>query len=151
MTICSSRPGPGSRRRLVATTLFGFALLAPGFAYAVDPIDETDDAVVASVSPRSTPAPLVGTAPATARGLATGPAIARLASAETFRPAPMPNPRVGEPSDAVASDDGQASLHPDLLSMHEATAGALAGTSSEYEHSSRLKPAGGMSLSIPMD
>lgn len=79
------------------------------------------------------------------------PAPVRPASAEVFRPAPMPNQNVLAPSEKVASSD-QASLRPDLLSMHEnSSGGPLGDTSAEYGRASRVKPAGGMSLSIPMD
>ena len=72
---------------------------------------------------------------------------ARPASAEVFRPAPMPNESMGSPTQ-VASDE--PNLHPDLLRMHEQANGVLGDTSSEYDRASRVHPAGGMSLSIPV-
>lgn len=77
-------------------------------------------------------------------------AAVRTASAEVFRPAPMPNENVSAPGSKVVASE-EASLHPDLLSMHENSSGPLGDTSVEYGRASRVRPAGGMSLSIPMD
>ena len=74
---------------------------------------------------------------------------ARTASAEVFRPAPLPDENLGTPAERIASND-EPNLHPDLLSMHEHGTGALADTSAEYSRTQRVRPAGGMSLSIPM-
>lgn len=90
------------------------------------------------------------TVDATAPGLSTGRLPTQVASAEIFRPAPVPNQRISQPGRAVASSD-EAQLRPDVFRMREKTSGALSTTSSEYEHASRVGPAGGMSLSIPMD
>lgn len=76
-------------------------------------------------------------------------ATVRPASAEVMRPAPMPDEDIHGPAEKVADSD-QPRLHPDLLRIHEAANGPLGDTTSEYDHTSRVGPAGGMSLSIPV-
>jgi hypothetical protein len=80
----------------------------------------------------------------------TTTATAQASSAEVFRPAPLPDEAVNQPTQ-VASSDSEPDLHPDLLSMHEKDSGVLGDTSAEYGHTERVRPAGGMSLSIPMN
>ena len=72
---------------------------------------------------------------------------ARPISAEVFKPAPLPDENMGSPTQ-VASDE--PNLHPDLLRMREHASGVLGDSSSEYGRASRVRPAGGMSLSIPV-
>ena len=80
----------------------------------------------------------------------TATATAQATSAEVFRPAPVPNEDANSPRQVASSDDGP-NLHPDLLSMHENATGVLGDTSAEYGRTQRVRPAGGMSLSIPTD
>ena len=89
------------------------------------------------------------TTAAIANDMAVQRPAARPASVEVFSAAPLPNENLATPTTRVADAD-QANLHPDLLSMHENTAGALSDTSAEYQRTQRVRPAGGMSLSIPM-
>ncbi len=80
----------------------------------------------------------------------TATATSQASSAEIFRPAPLPNEDANSPRQVASSDEGP-NLHPDLLSMHENAAGVLGDTSAEYGRTQRVRPAGGMSLSIPTD
>jgi hypothetical protein len=88
------------------------------------------------------------TMPAVPTATATMTARAQPVAAEIFRPAPMPNENATPWREASSTDE--ASLHPDLLRMREQHAGVLGDTSAEYERTSRVAPAGGMSLSIPV-
>ncbi len=89
------------------------------------------------------------TMPAIANDMVAPAPTARVASVEVFKPAPLPDENFGTPAEKVADSD-QPNLHPDLLRMSEHGNGVLADTGSEYSRSSRVRPAGGMSLSIPM-
>ena len=89
------------------------------------------------------------TTAAIANDMAVVRPVARPASVEVFSAAPLPNENLATPTTRVADAD-QANLHPDLLSMHENANGALSDTSAEYGRTQRVRPAGGMSLSIPM-
>ncbi len=75
-------------------------------------------------------------------------AAVRPAMAEVFRPAPVPGDELRAPTHQVA--DAGPNLHPDVLSVHENTDGALSDTDLAYNRNERVKPAGGMSLNIPM-
>ena len=79
-------------------------------------------------------------------------ATVRQASASIFRPAPMPDEERAAWSGNGGTDAGEASLHPEILSMHQAggAGGALTTASSDYDHEDRMRPAGGMGLTIPM-
>jgi hypothetical protein len=89
------------------------------------------------------------TMPALANETMVQQPAARPASVEVFSAAPLPNENMATPTTRVADAD-QPNLHPDLLSMHENASGALSDTSVEYQRTQRVRPAGGMSLSIPM-
>ncbi len=79
-------------------------------------------------------------------------AAVRQASAAVFRPAPMPGEEQAGWSGNGGSDADDGSLHPEILSMHQAgsAGGALTTASSDYDHEARMHPAGGMGLTIPM-
>ncbi len=107
--------------------------------------------LVASLALAASPALAADPQPTTAAipndVVATAPA-ARPASVEVFKPAPLPNESLSDAPTSVASDE--PNLHPDLLRMSEHGSGALGDTSSEYQREARVSPAGGMSLSIPV-
>ena len=78
-------------------------------------------------------------------------AAVRPAMAEVFRPAPVPTEddrRASADTSRVA--DAGPSLDPDILSVHENSSGALGNTDIAYDRNQRMRPAGGMSLDIPM-
>ena len=78
-------------------------------------------------------------------------AAVREASAATFRPAPVPDETMVVPGAAPSADEDGPSLHPEFIGVGEKDdGGAMATASSEYDHSARMKPAGGMGLTIPM-
>lgn len=115
---------------LATAALLGSA----GLARAADPgsaVNATTDATVPAIS---TATPTV--------------AAVRPAMAEVFRPAPVPGDDVRAPSRQVA--EAGPNLHPDVLSVHENADGALGDTDLAYARNERMKPAGGMSLNIPM-
>jgi hypothetical protein len=89
----------------------------------------------------------------TATTTAPAPAITadavRPAMAEVFRPAPVPG-EDEHPSGTRRVADAGPSLHPDLLSTHERSDGVLGNTDIAYDRNQRMRPAGGMSLDIPM-
>ena len=148
-------PRPTTGRLARTCALIALPLLlgaAPAFADSADQ-DGSDDVATATSAPAATQAANQATVSATAPGLATGLPTTRMASAETFRPAPVPNERIAEPGAAIASSSEDASLQPNVFSLRDRQNdnGALSGTNAEYDHASRVVPAGGMSLSIPMD
>ena len=79
-------------------------------------------------------------------------ATVRQTSASIFRPAPMPGEEQASWSGNGGVDSDEGTLHPEILSMHQAgsAGGALTTASSDYDHEARMRPAGGMGLTIPM-
>ena len=75
-------------------------------------------------------------------------ATVRPAMAEVFHPAPLPDEDRSGPTRHVA--DAGPNLHPDFLGVHEKADGPLGDTDLAYNRNERMKPAGGMSLQIPM-
>ena len=133
---------------LLATAAF---LGSAGLARAADH-DTTDADTIAldttsSVTATTTDAPASGTVPAISTAAPTVAAV-RPAMAEVFRPAPLPGEDERAPTRQVA--DAGPNLHPDVLGMHERSDGALGNTDLAYNRNERMKPAGGMSLNIPM-
>ena len=88
-----------------------------------------------------------GTVPAIATATPTIAAV-HPAMAEVFRPAPLPGEDDRSPTRQVA--EAGPNLHPDVLSVHEKSDGVLGDTDLAYNRNERMKPAGGMSLNIPM-
>ena len=82
----------------------------------------------------------------------TVPTVAAVhpAMAEVFHPAPVPDESDGGPMRRVAETDAGPNLHPDFLGVHEKVDGPLGDTDLAYSRNERMKPAGGMSLDIPM-
>ena len=76
--------------------------------------------------------------------------VVRKASAEVFRPAPVPDENTAAWPVATPDASDGPSLHPEFLGVHENSGGALSTASSEYDHGARFRPAGGMGLTIPM-
>ena len=68
--------------------------------------------------------------------------------AEVFRPAPVPGDEPRGSARQVA--DAGPNLHPDLLSLRDRSEGALSDSDLAYDRNQRVRPAGGMSLDIPM-
>lgn len=92
--------------------------------------------------------------PSTGGGLATTAQSAAIvnavhpAMAEVFRPAPVPGEELHSGTRQVA--DGEPNLHPDLLSLQNRSESALSDSDIAYDRNQRVRPAGGMSLDIPM-
>ncbi len=107
---------------------------------------------LAAADADATPSADAGTRTVSAVPSATATVAAvRPAMAEVFRPAPVPEEDergVGANTSRVA--DAGPSLHPDILSVHEKSDGALGNTDLAYDRNQRMRPAGGMSLDIPM-
>ncbi len=93
----------------------------------------------------------VATIPAVPTDASTSARV-RQATASVFLPAPMPGE--SEASTPRVSDPGPdtATLHPEILSMRDDNGGSdpLGNASSDYDHQARIRPAGGMGLTIPM-
>lgn len=83
----------------------------------------------------------------TAQSAATVAAV-RPAMAEVFRPAPTPGDESRSAAHQVA--DAGPNLHPDLLGLQNRSEGALSDSDIAYDRNQRVRPAGGMSLDIPM-
>ena len=90
---------------------------------------------------------VAGTVDATS---ASAPTVAAVqpAMAEVFRPAPVPGDEPRSAAHQVA--DAEPNLHPDLLSPQSKADGALSDSDIAYDRNQRMRPAGGMSLDIPM-
>ncbi len=92
-----------------------------------------------------------GTVSVLASNAMVGAASVQHASIEVFRPAPMPNEYLAVPVATKPSEDGGPDLHPDVLRTGRAGSGdALSSASNDYALASKMRPAGGLSLSIPM-
>ncbi len=114
---------------------------------------ESDAGVTATFDASST----AGTTNADAVASRTVPAISTAmptvaavhpAMAEVFHPAPVPDEDRSIPTRQVA--DAGPNLHPDFLGVREKADGALSDTDLAFSRNERMKPAGGMSLDIPM-
>ena len=120
---------------LATTALLGSSSLA----LAADP--DTSGTLATSAASSDGTVPAISTATPTV-------AAVHPAMAEVFRPAPLPGEEERAPTRQVA--DAGPNLHPDVLGMHEKSDGALGDTDLAYNRNERMKPAGGMSLNIPM-
>ncbi len=126
-----------SQFRFSQGILLASALSLPLQARAVSLSDASSSARLVWAPPLGAPAPVVVQA-----------------TAETMRPAPLPNPDVEEPGpnqEALAAQS-DASLAPGVFNMksHFAGDGYAPGSNLETDQNHRHTVGGGMNLSVPM-